>query len=106
MATRKTTARGGRLRSRDVQSSLAPSSPAAQRPKEESGIHVEAIAKGFYGSIRRKVGDRFPLEKPEHFSNKWMKRVEGEDVKPSRPSSRGDSSGSGSGSSTGGAGVL
>jgi hypothetical protein len=32
---------------------------------------------GYYGDKRRKPGEEFFIEKEEHFSSKWMERVDG-----------------------------
>lgn len=37
---------------------------------------------GFYGGVRRRDGAEFVLEKPEHFSEKWMVKLD--ESKPRR----------------------
>lgn len=49
-------------------------------------MRVKAVFKnkqkfGFYGSLRRRDGDVFRLEKPEHLSKSWMVRVDEEPSK-------------------------
>ena len=39
---------------------------------------------GFYGEKRRKNGDIFDLTSPEHFSEKWMEKLEEEKTKRGR----------------------
>lgn len=44
------------------------------------GFEVRAVLAGFYGT-RRRVGDKFTVEKEQDFSPLWMERVE----KPESP---------------------
>lgn len=47
--------------------------PAAPRPKQ---IKVRATKLGYYGELRRRPGDVFVLTDENHFSERWMERVD------------------------------
>lgn len=42
---------------------------------KDTGVDVKHV--GFYGNKRRKIGDVFPLDRPNHFSKTWMAYVSG-----------------------------
>lgn len=44
-------------------------------------MKVVATKLGYYGLVRRKEGDVFEIEDKAHFSEKWMKSLEGGPVK-------------------------
>lgn len=39
------------------------------------GIRVRATAIGYYGDMRRRVGDVFTIDNEKQFSHKWMEKV-------------------------------
>lgn len=49
----------------------------SQRPTKERFVpmRVRATQLGYYNLERKRPGDVFVLEKPEHFSRKWMREV-------------------------------
>lgn len=49
-------------------------------------MKVRATRLGFYGNRRRKEGQEFILDDPDHFSKNWMESVEGSEVSvPKKP---------------------
>jgi hypothetical protein len=58
-------------------SAAARRAPAVSRADSTTApIKVRATAMGYYGNLRRRVGDVFVLNEPELFSAKWMERVD------------------------------
>lgn len=67
--------KGHRSMARTGQSDTVGSNPPL--PARVERIKVRATRMGWYQVCRRRPGDVFVLVKPEHFSAKWMERVDG-----------------------------
>lgn len=52
----------------------APATAPAETPPPS--MRVQAFRMGYYNEIRRRVGDVFTLNEPDHFSTKWMRFVD------------------------------
>lgn len=51
-------------------------------------MRVQAIELGYYADKRVRAGQVFTLSKPEDFSAKWMKSLDGKTVKGQKPSKK------------------
>lgn len=47
-------------------------------------MKVRATSLGFYGLVRRRVGDVFEVESEKNFSAHWMQRIEEEIPQPKK----------------------
>lgn len=51
-------------------------------------MKVMATQQGYYGFARRKEGDVFDIDSPEHFSQKWMKKPDQDEIMQKRSPGR------------------
>lgn len=51
-------------------------------------MRVQAIELGYYAERRMRPGQVFTLSSRDHFSEKWMKSLEGKAVKGQKPSKK------------------
>lgn len=65
-------------RSVRVEQAGTPLPPAtAAETKRAAGPKVRAFAMGYYGEVRRRIGDVFVLADAKDFSDRWMEGVDG-----------------------------
>lgn len=48
-------------------------------------IRVRALRLGYYGDIRRRVGDIFNIQDEKHFSTRWMERLDPKPLQEAEP---------------------